>query len=30
MIHSKNLAQHFCGEAVNTAFHIINRVYLRS
>jgi hypothetical protein len=29
MIHSKNLAQHFWGEAVNTAYHIINRVYLR-
>jgi transposase InsO family protein len=29
MIHSKNLAQHFWGEAVNTARHIINRVYLR-
>jgi hypothetical protein len=29
MIHSENLAQHFWGEAVNTACHIINRVYLR-
>jgi hypothetical protein len=29
MIHSKNLAQHFWGEAENTACHIINRVYLR-
>jgi hypothetical protein len=29
MIHSKNLAQHFWGEAVNTTCHIINRVYLR-
>lgn len=29
MIHSKNLAQHFWGEAINTACHIINRVYLR-
>jgi hypothetical protein len=29
MIHSKNLAQHFWGEAMNTACHIINRVYLR-
>jgi len=29
MIQSKNLAQHFWGEAVNTACHIINRVYLR-
>jgi hypothetical protein len=29
MIHSKNLAQHFWGEAVNTACHIINMVYLR-
>jgi hypothetical protein len=29
MIHSKNLAQHFWGDAVNTACHIINRVYLR-
>jgi hypothetical protein len=29
MINSKNLAQHFWGEAVNTACHIINRVYLR-
>jgi hypothetical protein len=29
MIHSKNLAQHFWGEAVNTECHIINRVYLR-
>jgi hypothetical protein len=29
MIHSKDLAQHFWGEAVNTACHIINRVYLR-
>jgi len=29
MIHSKNLAQHFWKEAVNTACHIINRVYLR-
>jgi hypothetical protein len=28
MIHSKNLAQHFWGEAINTACHIINRVYL--
>jgi hypothetical protein len=28
MIHSKNLAQHFWGEAINTAYHIINRVYL--
>ncbi|XP_059428598.1 uncharacterized protein LOC132162380 [Corylus avellana] len=28
MIHSKNLAQHFWGEAVNTAYHIINRVFL--
>jgi len=27
MIHSKNLAQHFWGEAVNTTYH--NRVYLR-
>jgi hypothetical protein len=24
MIHSKNLAQHFWGETVNTACHIIN------
>jgi len=30
MIHSKNLAQHFWGEVVNTPCHIINRVYLRS
>jgi hypothetical protein len=30
MIHSSNLAQHFWGEAVNNACHIINRVYLRS
>jgi len=29
MIHSKNLAQHFWGEAVNTACHIINMVYSR-
>jgi hypothetical protein len=29
MIHSKNLTQHFWGEAVNTACHIIDRVYLR-
>jgi hypothetical protein len=29
IIHSKNLAQHFWGEAYNTACHIINRVYLR-
>jgi hypothetical protein len=29
MIHSKNLAQHFWGEAVNIACYIINRVYLR-
>jgi hypothetical protein len=29
MIHSKNLAQHFWGEAINTTCHIINRVYLR-
>jgi len=29
MIHSKNLAQHFLGEAVNIACHIINQVYLR-
>jgi hypothetical protein len=29
MIHSKNLAQHFWGEAVNIACHIISRVYLR-
>jgi transposase InsO family protein len=30
MIHAKNIAQHFWGEAVNTACHIINRVYLRT
>jgi hypothetical protein len=29
MIHSKNLAQNFWGEAINIACHIINRVYLR-
>jgi hypothetical protein len=29
MLHSKNLAQHFWGEAVNIACHIINKVYLR-
>jgi hypothetical protein len=29
MIHSKNLAQHFWGEPINIACHIINRVYLR-
>jgi hypothetical protein len=29
MIHSKNLPQHFCGEAINIACHIINWVYLR-
>jgi hypothetical protein len=29
MIHSKNLAKHFWGEAVNTACHIINKVYLQ-
>jgi transposase InsO family protein len=29
MIHSRNLAQHFWGEAINTACHIINKVYLR-
>jgi hypothetical protein len=29
MIHAKQLAQHFWGEAVHTACHIINRVFLR-
>jgi transposase InsO family protein len=29
MIHSYDLSQHFWGEAVNTAYHIINRVYMR-
>jgi transposase InsO family protein len=29
MIHSRNLTQHLWGEAVNTACHIINIVYLR-
>ena len=29
MIHSKDLPRHFWGEAVSTACHIINRVYLR-
>jgi len=29
IIHSKNLSQHFWGEAVNIVYHIINRVYLR-
>ena len=29
MIHAKNMAQHFWGEVVNTACHIINRVFLR-
>jgi hypothetical protein len=29
MIHSQNLAQHFWGEVINTACHIINRAYLR-
>jgi len=29
MIHSKSLSQHFRGEAVNTACHMINRVYPR-
>jgi hypothetical protein len=29
MIYTKNLAQHFWGEAVNTACHIINRFYPR-
>jgi transposase InsO family protein len=29
MIHAKDLAQHFWGEAVNIAYHIINRVYLK-
>jgi len=29
MAHSKNLAQHFWGGAINTACHIINRIYLR-
>jgi hypothetical protein len=29
MIHSKDLAQHFWGEATNTAYRIMNRVYLR-
>jgi hypothetical protein len=29
MIHSKNLAQHFWGEVVNTTCHIINKVYLK-
>jgi hypothetical protein len=29
MIHSKNLAQHFWGKAVNTACHFINRVCLK-
>ncbi|XP_022868577.1 uncharacterized protein LOC111388134 [Olea europaea var. sylvestris] len=29
MLHGKDLAMHFWGEAINTACHIINRVYLR-
>jgi predicted nucleotidyltransferase len=29
MIHAKNMAQHFWGEAVHTACHIINLVFLR-
>ncbi|XP_042944615.1 uncharacterized protein LOC122278499 [Carya illinoinensis] len=29
MIHSKNVPTHFWGEAVNTACHIVNRVYPR-
>lgn len=29
MIHCKNLATHFQGEAINTACHLINRIYLR-
>jgi hypothetical protein len=29
MLHGKNLATYFWGEAVNTAYHIINRVYQR-
>jgi hypothetical protein len=29
MIHSKNLAQQFWGEAINIACYIINKVYLR-
>jgi hypothetical protein len=29
MLHAKQLAQHFWGEAVHTACHIINRVFLR-
>jgi len=29
MIHSKDLAQHFWGEAINIAYHVINKVYLR-
>jgi hypothetical protein len=29
MIRSKNLTQHFWGEAINTACHVINRVYIR-
>jgi hypothetical protein len=28
MIDSKDLAQHFWGEAVNITCHIINKVYL--
>ncbi|XP_022861288.1 uncharacterized protein LOC111381706 [Olea europaea var. sylvestris] len=29
MLHGKDLAMHFWGEAINTACHIINRIYLR-
>jgi len=29
MIHSKNLPKHFWGEAINTAWNIMTRVYLR-
>ncbi|XP_022876710.1 uncharacterized protein LOC111394893 [Olea europaea var. sylvestris] len=29
MLHGKDLAMHFWGEAINTACHIVNRVYLR-
>ena len=29
MLHNKNLAKSFWGEAVNTAYHILNIVYFR-
>ena len=29
MLHNKKLPKSFCGEAVNTACHTLNRVYFR-